>query len=85
MKKLEKLKQMIDEEGYPYFEDAYLSTRLEDTPIRDLARELSLIKSGIEGIKIGDIDIPSPKNHFLMLASQYRTSQTGTVGRADER
>lgn len=82
---LEKLKQLIDEYNYPYFEDTYLLERLDESSnIKSLARELCIMKSGIQEIKLGDITIPSPKNHFLMLASKYRTNLTGVVTRADE-
>lgn len=91
MDDLEKLKGMIDEENYPYFTDGYLQARLNqvDTDygvtLKSIAKELCLIKSGIEEMKLGDITIPSPRNHFLMLASGFRTNQTGMVVRADER
>lgn len=86
---VEKLKIMIDEENYPCFEDWYLSERVNELKgstddINKLARELCLIKAGITEIKLGDITIPSPRDHFLMLASSYRTNYTGTVVRADE-
>jgi hypothetical protein len=82
---LEKLKELIDEYNYPYFEDTYLLERLnKSSNMRSLARELCIMKSGIQEIKLGDITIPSPKNHFLMLASKYRTNLTGVVTRADE-
>ena len=90
MTDLEKLKQMIDEENYPYFDDEYLLARLEQIEkeegitLESIARDLCLIKAGIEEIKLGDITIPSPRKHFLMLASKYRANQTGTVVRADE-
>ena len=90
MTDLEKLKQMIDEENYPYFDDEYLLVRLEQIDkeegitLESIARDLCLIKAGIEEIKLGDITIPSPRKHFLMLASKYRANQTGTVVRADE-
>lgn len=85
MANLEKLEQMIDEENYPYFDVEYLLSRLEETEdITALARELCIQKAGIEEIKLGDITIPSPRKHFLMLASKYRANQTGTVVRADE-
>ncbi|NBI08275.1 hypothetical protein [Senegalia massiliensis] len=82
---LEKLKELIDEYNYPYFEDTYLLERLnKSSNMKSLARELCIMKSGIQEIKLGDITIPSPKNHFLMLASKYRTNLTGVVTRADE-
>ena len=88
MELLEQLKEMVDEENYPYFEDAFLREKLRQTtgvyPLISLARDLCLVKAGIEEMKLGDITIPSPKHHFLTLASQYRISQTGAVGRADE-
>lgn len=88
MTDLEKLKQLIDENNYPYFDDACLQARIDekgDTPdLHALARELCLIKSGIEEIKLGDITIPSPRKHFLQLAQKYRASMTGVVVRADE-
>lgn len=88
MTDLEKLKRLIDEENCPYFTDEYLQSRLdtieaEGMTFNGLAKELCIIKSGIEEMKIGDFTIPSPRRHFLMLASQYRTSYTGTVVRAD--
>lgn len=87
MADLEKLKSMIDEENYPYFDDSYLLSKLEgvseDVTIESIARELCLIKAGIEEIKLGDITIPSPKNHFKMLSKKYRKNMTGTVVRAD--
>lgn len=89
MTDLEKLKQMIDEENYPYFTDEYLLARLEQIDkeeritLENIARDLCLIKAGIEEIKLGDITIPSPRKHFLMLACKYRSNRTGTVVRAD--
>lgn len=82
---LEKLKELIDEYNYPYFDDTYLLERLDESSnMKSIARELCIMKSGIQEIKLGDITIPSPKNHFLMLASKYRTNLTGVVTRADE-
>lgn len=91
MTDLEKLKQMIDEENYPYFTDAYLQARIDqigveyDITLESIAKELCLVKAGIEEIKLGDITIPSPRKHFLMLASGFRTNMTGTVVRVDGR
>ena len=88
---LNQLKEMIDEGNYPYFEDGYLQSRIDKIGIEygvtleSIAKELCLVKSGIEGIKLGDIEIPSPRNHFLMLASGYRQNQTGVVVRVDGR
>ena len=83
---LERLKNLIDEENYPYFDDGYLLEELNaDIIVEQLARDLCLVKSGIEEIKLGDIIIPSPKDYFLMLASKYRKNHTGVVIRADER
>ncbi len=85
MTELEKLKQLIDEENYPYFDDEELQARIDDTDdLCQLAYDLCLIKAGIEEIKLGDIVIPSPRQHFLMLAQQYRRNMTGVVVRADE-
>lgn len=91
MTDLDKLKDLIDEANYPYYDDAYLMTRLEEIGIdygasmESIAKELCITKAGIEEIKLGDITIPSPKNHFLTLASKYRANRTGTVVRADAR
>lgn len=86
---LEDIKDKLDENNYPYFTDEYLSTRLEtivdEDAYRALIRELLLKKSNIQGVKLGDIEIPSPKNHFLNMANQYRRGNTGTVVRADGR
>lgn len=91
--KLIKLKNRIDEENYPYFTDEDLAARILlinednfDLEFNALTKELLLLKSNIESIKLGDIEIPSPKDHFLMLASGYRKSMSGqTVVRADGR
>lgn len=91
MNKLDILKSMIDEENYPYFEEEYLESRiaqidmLEDITIESIARELCLLKSGIEELKIGDFIIPSPRKHFLVLANKYRNNHTGVVIRIDGR
>ena len=84
------LRDILDEENYPYFTDLYLTERLAEVVDdvdgeRALIRELLLKKAGIPGIKLGDIEIPSPKNHFQTLAFSYRKNNTGTVVRADER
>lgn len=87
--KLAKLKNMIDEVNYPYFEDGYLQDKIyeitDDITLKSIAKELCLIKSGIEEIKLGDITIPSPRNHFLLLASEYRENKSRALVRADER
>lgn len=91
LEKLKKLKQMVDEENYPYFDDDYLWARIDQiglecgVTLESIARDLCLIKSGIEEMKLGDITIPSPRKHFLMLASSFRNNTTGTVVRADGR
>lgn len=91
MTDLEKLKGMIDEENYPYFDDEYLQGRIDEIEtdygitLKSIAKELCLTKAGIEEIKLGDITIPSPRNHFLMLASGFRKNHTGVVVRVDGR
>jgi hypothetical protein len=88
MSDLERLKSLIDEDNYPYFDDIYLQSRIDgltDAPLESLARELCLVKTGIEEMKLGDVVIPSPKSHFLSLARSYRSNKTGTVIRVDER
>lgn len=90
MDNLAKLKEMIDEENYPYFDDEYLQARIEQIgqaegiTLESIARDLCLIKAGIEEIKLGDVTIPSPRKHFLMLANKYRDNMTGVTVRADE-
>lgn len=87
MVSLESLKTMIDEYNYPYFEDGFLINQLDrvdrDLSIEQLVRELCLVKSGIPEIKIGDINIPSPKEHFLLLAGNSRKNVSRVVRRAD--
>jgi len=84
---LDELKRLIDEASYRYFTDAELQSRIDAAgsavDVYALARELCLIKSGIEEIKLGDVTIPSPRRHFLGLASRYRRNCGGTVVRAD--
>lgn len=85
MANLEKLKSLIDEANYPYYSDEELWDMLvEGTDLYALARELCLVKAGIEEMKLGDVVIPSPRNHFLGLAAKYRANQTRVVVRADE-
>lgn len=88
MTELERLKQLIDEANYPYFDDLYLQSRIEEAgetlDLHTLARELCIVKAGIEEIKLGDVTIPSPRRHFLTLAQRYRSNLTGVVVRADE-
>ena len=84
MTDLERLKELIDEANYPYFTDAELQERLSDADdLYELARELCLIKAGIEEVRLGDVVIPSPRRHFLMLAAKYRGNYGGVVVRAD--
>ncbi len=89
--RLNQLIDMIDEDNYPYFDYYYLLKRIEQIDrnegitLESIARDLCLIKAGIEEIKLGDVVIPSPRNHFLMLASGFRTNQTGVVVRVDGR
>lgn len=81
---LERIKNLIDEANYPYFTDAELQIRLSDADdLYELARELCLIKAGIEEVRLGDVVIPSPRRHFLMLAAKYRGNYGGVVVRAD--
>lgn len=88
MEDIEKLREMIDERNYPYFEDAELIGKLKNIDdnftINDLAKELCLEKAGIQEMRLGDVTIPSPRDYFLNLASKYRKSYTGVVKRADE-
>lgn len=82
--KLEKLKAMIDEENYPYFNDDHLEREIATgEELRTIARRLCLTKANIPGIKLGDVEIPSPSDYFLGLADSYRKSATGTVRRYD--
>lgn len=87
---IEDIKAKIDEKNYPYFDDAYLTGLVIDINAGSLdqnstIRELCLIKAGIEEIKLGDVTIPSPRNHFLILANRYRSNYTGMVERSDGR
>ena len=91
MSDLDKLKDMIDEANYPYYDDAYLLARIGEISVdygvtmESIAKELCINKAGIEELKLGDITIPSPKRHFFNLASKYRANHTGVVVRADAR
>jgi hypothetical protein len=89
MANLAKLKSLIDESNFPYFEDIYLQIRIDEAgeslDLQALAKELCLVKAGIEEMKLGDITIPSPRKHFLALAQMYRGNLTGVVVRADGR
>lgn len=87
MTPLEQLEFMIDESNYPYFDEIYLFGRIDELPdgnLIPLAKELCIIKSGIEEIKLGDFTIPSPRKYFMDLIRKYRTNQTGCIVRADE-
>ena len=87
MSDLQRLRSLIDEDNYPYFSDAELQARIdeagEEPDLLAIARDLCVIKAGIEEIKLGDVTIPSPRLHFLALAAKYRRNLGGTVVRAD--
>lgn len=73
MDRLIKLKELIDENNYPYFTDTYLLELLDKGgEVEDIAKDLLMIKAGIPEIKLGDVVIPSPRNHFLLLARGLR-------------
>lgn len=86
---LYKLKRMIDEVNYPYYSDAELQGIIdeagEEPDLYAIARELCMVKAGIEEVKLGDVTIPSPHKHFLGLAAKYRSNFGGVVVRADGR
>ncbi len=89
MADLADLKLMIDEANYPYFEDDALEAEIDKigtvagVTLQSIARDLCFIKAGIQKVRLGDISIPAPREHFLMLSRKYRTNQTGRVARAD--
>lgn len=86
MTPLEQLKILIDEQNYPYFEDAFLEARIEmGGEITAIARELCIQKAGIPELKLGDVIIPSPRQYFLDKATKLRTNLSGTVVRVDGR
>lgn len=71
--KLILLKELIDEQNYPMFEDQYLRFALESEPdVLALARSLLIKKSSLPDIKLGDVTIKNPKDHFTLLLSQLR-------------
>lgn len=71
--KLILLKELIDEQNYPMFEDQYLRFALESEPdVLALARSLLIKKSSLPDIKLGDVTIKNPKDHFILLISQLR-------------
>ena len=87
MPDLDKLKNMIDEENYPYYDDGYLLAKLDEIGVDYGVSMESLLgscinKAGIEKW-LGDIIMPSPK-----IASSYaralRTNKLAAV-REDER
>lgn len=89
MTDLELLKEAIDETNYPYFTDEYLQGKINDTGnVYEAAKELCLVKAGIGELKLGDVTIPSPRDHFMLLSKQIsrrsRLNQTRVVVRYDE-
>lgn len=88
IEELDKLKLLIDEENYPYYTDGELLVYLKDLDngktVKEIAQDLLLAKSEIPGIKLGDIEIPSPQNYFLSLYNQQRENKSRVVKRADE-
>lgn len=86
METLAELKLLIDEQNYPYFDDAYLQARIDlGGDLQALARELCIQKSGIPELKLGDVTIPSPRQYFLDKAARLRGNLSGTVVRSDGR
>lgn len=86
---IDEIKDIIEEENYPYFTDDYLIEKISMMKDKDsLVKELLLKKSSIPEIKLGDLTIPSPSNHFLLLYKNYtlglRENQTRIILRADQ-
>lgn len=99
IKKLNLLKKLIHEGSYPFFTDSYLIEQIETgEDLINIAIRLCLEKSGIEEMKLGDVTIKSPRQHFLNVISELRGKMVDenlrvvtrpvkfrTMGRADKR
>ena len=71
--KLGILKNLIDEQTYPTYTDDELINLIEgEDDILLLAKTLLIKKAAIPDIKLGDIEIKSPRAHYTMLLSQLR-------------
>lgn len=84
---LEQLKFNLREKASPYFEDEELNYLLEknNNDINKATYEGLIIKSEDDSIALpGGLNVPSNRNYWLSLASQYRGNITGVMKRADE-
>ena len=71
--KLNKLKILIDEGSYPFYEDDYLLSLIEtNEDIYSIARTLCFQKASVPEIKLGDVTIKPPKDYFYNLAASFR-------------
>ncbi|MGO3751208.1 MAG: hypothetical protein ACTJGH_00405 [Peptoniphilaceae bacterium] len=82
--KLSKLKTLINEGSYPFFEDSYLLSLIEtQEDLFSIARRLAFQKASIPEIKLGDVTIKPPKTYFYQIASSFRNKyldeETGEI------
>lgn len=87
---IEELKEILDEAQYPYYTDEELEKKLvlinaNTNKRHKIIRDMLLAKASIPAIKLGDVEIPSPANYFIIKSQNYRKSMTGTAVRADGR
>lgn len=86
---LEKLKDILDEENYPFFEDEYLLKKVEEynQATEEERTKIILIlletKSGIPEFEVCGMKIPAPTDYFLRKMRSYRKNMTGYVVRED--
>lgn len=84
---LDKLKMILDEENFPFFEEEYLEERVEEinsgASEKEVVSLLLEIKSGIPEFEVCGMKIPSPENYFLRRLKRYRTNYTGYIDRED--
>lgn len=79
--KLKLLKELIDENSYPIFDDDYLLPIISNgVNILEIAVDLCYRKAAIPDIRLGDVTIQSPRNHFMAMARRYENMELDEKG-----
>lgn len=82
--KLKLLKNLINEDSYPFFEDSYLLELIEnEKDLFIIARNLAFQKASVPEVRLGDITIKPPKDYFYQIAASFRNKyldeETGEI------
>lgn len=81
MTDIEKLKMLLRETDYPYFQDAELSFYLEKNngDLNATVYECLLIKAENVQLNVSGLSTADTSKYFLRLAKKYKPSNSGTL------